>query len=363
MTLEFKEDELKPMSVRPKLTTEQILNGPHVTARERIQLYSDKEFEVFIQDWLQACLSDKYTKIKRCGGAGDLGRDVIAYISDGGKWDNYQCKHYDKKLQPTDVYLELGKHIYYSYMGRFKPSESYYFVSPRGIGPKLNDLLDNVKNLKKELVNSWDSYCLKKITSSAEVKLDGSFKDYLEKFDFSIFKEYQIETIIEEFSVTKYYPSRFGGGLNTTRENIPKPPDKIDSTEFSYVAKLFEVYGEKLNQVITSKNDLNKFKNELSHFERQRVAYYSAESLKEFSRDNLHSQLDYNSLLQEFYTMIVNVVDSNFSTGWDRLCKAIEVSGSIVIDKHPLKSEMDQQDRNGICHQLANEKDDIKWKE
>ena len=49
-----------------------------------------------------------------------MGVDVAAFLkspqfSDG--WHNYQCKHYDHSLYPSDIWVEIGKIIYYSHQG------------------------------------------------------------------------------------------------------------------------------------------------------------------------------------------------------------------------------------------------------
>ncbi len=47
-------------------------------------------------------------------GPGDRGRDVIGFEHDTAEdpWDNYQCKQYEKKLEPADIYSEIGKLVY-----------------------------------------------------------------------------------------------------------------------------------------------------------------------------------------------------------------------------------------------------------
>ncbi|MFF5995186.1 hypothetical protein AAGS61_10565 [Lysinibacillus sp. KU-BSD001] len=81
-----------------------------------------------------------------------MGRDVIGYLkysqNDEAEWDNYQCKHYDKALTPQVALLEVGKLCYYTFIGEFTVPKNYYFVSSRGIGPKLAKLIDNPERLK-----------------------------------------------------------------------------------------------------------------------------------------------------------------------------------------------------------------------
>ena len=62
--------------------------------------YDATEWEIFISEW-QKGLSG-YTSVKRLGGSGDQGRDVIGLCSSAGcqgVWDNYQCKHYESRFR------------------------------------------------------------------------------------------------------------------------------------------------------------------------------------------------------------------------------------------------------------------------
>jgi len=44
---------------------------------ERVRLFSPSQWECFVQEWGDS-LRDEYELVERCGGAGDMGRDVIA---------------------------------------------------------------------------------------------------------------------------------------------------------------------------------------------------------------------------------------------------------------------------------------------
>lgn len=70
-----------------------------------------------------------------------MGIDVAGFVDDKrlqGVWDNYQCKHYDHAIRPSDVWAEFGKVIWYSYKGEYTAPRCYYFVSPRGAGTSLS---------------------------------------------------------------------------------------------------------------------------------------------------------------------------------------------------------------------------------
>jgi hypothetical protein len=78
-----------------------VVSGPPVHPEDRIKLFSDQQWELFIQEWVDS-LRAEYDLIQRCGDAGAMGRDVIATVKGGhGAWGNYQCKHYCDSLKPS----------------------------------------------------------------------------------------------------------------------------------------------------------------------------------------------------------------------------------------------------------------------
>src|SRR5437899_9042667 len=105
---------------QPALTADVVAAGPVIPALDRLRLMSDKQWETFVLEWAYS-LKTKYATVELCGGAGDLGRDVIGIVVVGqaDPWDNFQCKHYDHALQPNDIWLELGKLCYYSAIGEY----------------------------------------------------------------------------------------------------------------------------------------------------------------------------------------------------------------------------------------------------
>jgi len=60
-----------------------------------------------------------------------MGRDILvigADTKDG--WDNYQCKHYQSRLAPSDVWIEFGKLVYYTHLGEYTYARRCHFVAP-----------------------------------------------------------------------------------------------------------------------------------------------------------------------------------------------------------------------------------------
>ncbi|MEQ9319858.1 MAG: hypothetical protein RIF41_11915, partial [Polyangiaceae bacterium] len=147
-------------------------SGPTIPPIERIKLYSAETWEEFITEWVDS-LRDKYSNVEKCGGAGDMGRDIVAISSkDASTWDNYQCKHYAKPLKPSEVWVEFGKLIYYTKRGDYAYPRKYFFVAPQGCGTTLSNLLKMPEKLKADLLTNWERHCKDKITKTESVELD-----------------------------------------------------------------------------------------------------------------------------------------------------------------------------------------------
>jgi len=62
---------------------------------------NDAELERFVLRWLQVMSNPKYHSTQRFAGAGDMGRDVVGFLTKArhqGPWHNYQCKQLGRNL-------------------------------------------------------------------------------------------------------------------------------------------------------------------------------------------------------------------------------------------------------------------------
>ena len=99
----------------------EIRSGPPIVPIERIKLFSASDWEGFVNEWVSSL--DAYALVERASGPGDMGCDVIATLDPtltDGPWDNYQCKHYDHPLAPSDIWIELAKLCYFTFTGAFR---------------------------------------------------------------------------------------------------------------------------------------------------------------------------------------------------------------------------------------------------
>ena len=127
----------------------------------------------------------EYARVERRGGAGDMGRDMIAIVDTGrASGTNFSASTTARRLRPTIVWTELGKLVYYTRRGDYTYPRRYCFVAPQGAGPKLSNLLKKPEKLRAGLLENWDAHCRTKITATETIELDAALRDYIAGLDF-----------------------------------------------------------------------------------------------------------------------------------------------------------------------------------
>lgn len=346
---------IKPKTPSHVSSPSHVHSGVPVPKVVRIRNFSPDEWEEFVEEWASS-LGVTYVKVRRFGGAGDLGVDIAGFCSDQGflgDWDNFQCKRYDHSLRPADIWVEIGKIIYYSHIGEYKPPRRYYFVCSQGIGTSLEKLLSTPGRLKERMLENWDKHCLHGITSIAPVALSGVLREYFDSFDFSIFSSRSPVEIIEEHSRTGFHTVRFGGGL-PARPIPGLPPEAPAKEESNYIRKILDAYGDYLGADLVDSAALDPHDSLKRDYLRQRERFYHAESLKNFARDNV-PEGTFSALQDEIYHGVVDVCENFHANGFERMKATIAQAAIVAATSNPLVSAMKTQDRQGICHQLANE--------
>ncbi len=348
------------------------LNKPHIDLElygadtniapiDKVHIMDEDSFEQFTLEWLFGCKKAKYSSIKRIGGTGDKGRDVVGYYSDGAV-DYYQCKHYNTGLAPTNYYLELGKLCYYTYKGEIPVPKEYFIIASNDVGSSLQDLIDNPPKLLDNLIKNWDSYCKSKITKTEDVLLGKPLLDYINSFDFTIIKTYPIAQIVDEYLDTIYGNIRFGG----RRLNFPaplKPTDTIEVVEMPYISALLEAYSDELKVKIDTAKSLEAYGHYFKHLNRQRKDYYSAETIRRFVRDTLTDSQQFDILKEEIYNGIIDTHEQKYDSGYKRLVEDLKQASVTNTSKSMLDSKLHcigNSERKGVCHMLVND-EKLRW--
>lgn len=348
-----------PKAPPPGLASDIVAAGLPVHPEDRVRLFSAEQWERFVQEWVDS-LRAEYELVERCGGAGDMGRDIIATVKGGkGVWDNYQCKHYQKALAPGDVWIELGKLAYYTLKSEYSYPRAYFFVAPQGVGPSLSNLLKKPHALRDGLLANWDKECRTEITTTEVVECDAAMKAHIARLDFSIFQTKPLLRIIEEHAKTRWYAARFGGGLPLRPEPLA-PPNVPAASEAVFVGELRLAYAQHLKQDVKDLDAALAGRDDLrEHFHDARVEFYSAEGLRTFSRDTL-PQGEFEKLQDEVHSGIKDDVRGAHADGYQRVLAVVKTARALQLTSNPLTTRIHTRDRGGICHQLAND-GKIRW--
>lgn len=332
--------------------------GVPIPKVQRLKIISADDWEMIVEQWAST-LKEKYSHIQRMGGSGDKGIDVVGFYYKydfQSEWENYQCKHYKNPLTPSDVTVEIGKIIYYSFKNEYKPPQAYFFVAPLDIGTALSNLIGNPQQLKADVKKHWDNRCKTIITKTEEIKLEGNLLTYFESFDFSIFDSISPRELLEGHAKTPFHSTYFGGGL-PARGVVKPPPSELHESEFRYISQMIEAYSDFEEEEISNFEGLSDDLKE--DFNRQRERYYHTESLRNFARDNV-PEGTFDNLKDEIYQGVIDKCNSNHANGLIRMRETLNHSSILGLTASPLIKVLKQQDRMGMCHHLSNE-DKLKW--
>ena len=361
-------ENIDPKSASAMPTAAQVSGGIPIPAVRLLQVMSSDEWEVFTEEWLSFHKANgTYQSIKRFSGPGDAGLDVVAFKAKEGfakPWDSYQCKHYHHALTPGDVYGEIGKIIYHSFW-RTPPfnqlchlPQRHVFIAPFGVGITLGRLLKDPGRLKEQVRAKWESHCAPGIGAGIEAPLKGEFLAYFDAFDFAMFEDRTAVELVEEHAKTVFHAARFGGGL-PPRGEPDAPPAEPTEAESLYLRKLLDAYGDHLGQLVAACEELPTHSGLKGHYNRQRVLFYSAESLRNFARDRTPPRT-FDSLQEDVYNGVIDICEAAHSDALERLRKAVSAAGQLDVSGNALVGVTMVADKQGICHQLANN-DRLTW--
>lgn len=331
-------------------------------ANKLIRTYNDEEWEAFIREWQVGLKKHNgYVEVKRMGGGGDLGRDVVGLCSaDGfeGVWDNYQCKHYDKPLPTNRAVEDAGKVIFHAHQGAYAPPRRCMFVAPRMVSTELRELLLNPSKFRTEVLSTWDQRIAKKVKSGENHLLVGALKTYAENYDFTTFGYATLDEVLDAHRLTGYWAERFHGFLPPPPSGMV--PDSITVGEAVYVSRLLEVYEEMEGNPIASPEALaTEHSVHAEHLYKQRVRFFDADYFAHHYRDSTAS-----GTVEDFEEQIYDAVEPALTyltrTGHERLCKALETAGS-CNPAGLLAPQAKVRVKQGVCHQLAN-RNRLRWR-
>ena len=332
--------------------------GAWIDPLRRLSTFDDGEFETFVLQWINGHLKGKYSEVQRRGAAGDKGRDIVAWIDPPGspkrRWDLYQCKHYKDSLAPHEFHVELAKLCFYVERGDYTLPQNYFIVTHQGVGNALQDLIDAPLKLVQSLKDNWATQCESKITRGQKVTLTGKLLDFVNKIDLSIVHTISPHDLIEQHSHTRYHSYVFGTKLKP-RPPVPPPPKEVQAKETVYVGAMYTAFAEHLRTPTCDLASISARKYLRSTFDHARVCFYSAESLKEFSRETWPDDSCFNAIADVIHQGVMFTLTDNHSDGYQRLRAVCVTAMTVPVDPALPLGDPLPNDRIGICHQLAND--------
>lgn len=317
---------------------------------EKILTYSPGEWETFAEEALTYC--GEYREVSNLGGASDQGRDLCAHVDDE-IWDLYQCKHYRNPLTPSVIWPELGKLMYYTDKGTYTRPRRYRFVSPRGVGPKLYDLLRNPSQLRAGLVNAWDSSVRDAITNAQPIELTEALRQHVHDYDFTSIFYVPPSKLIGWHLESPYAPLRFNAPL-PQRPSPDSPPHKPDATEARYLQQLITCYCEHAGAGSSPSSVLEPGTRYEHHLTRARVAFYSALGLERFSIESVPPGA-FQQLTDSVFSGVIDTAESTYPDGFARVLATIKTAQELQLASEVLHERLRVDDRHGICHKLVND--------
>ncbi len=318
-----------------------------------VLMLDDDELERFVRDWV-ARKEGSYFECVRFSGAGDLGRDVVGFLSSArheGDWHNYQCKQYSKRL-PADVGIrEIGKILRNAHEGHFTAPAKYLFIAPRGVTRNLERLIFNPSTFRDTLLGDWDKYCATSIAANSTVPLGAELRSFIEGYDFSRISRVGLDDILDDPEVTPVLTKWFGADPGPApRGEVPK---SVDDSELPYIGHLLDAYGDRDGRRYANYSEIVDHADHGRHFARQRERFYDAEAFERFYRDNTEKHV-LETFESDVYHGVVDVCEAQHD---DKLrcvdavmTRAAGVALSGVLAQHarvPVKQ--------GVCHHFANE--------
>jgi hypothetical protein len=331
---------------------------PIISPERHIIALSANELEKFAREW--AMLKTGYYEVDRFSGAGDMGRDVVGYLTKDrheGPWHNYQCKQYGKAVSLDVGLRELGKILYFAHQGEFTAPTKYFFVAPKGVARTLRTYVSKPSELKKALVENWEKYCASGITKNKVIPLTGPLKAFIQAWDFSNVTVISVDAILDDPAGKILMAKRF--------KEDPAPPPKgvvpgnLEAREMPYVQQLIDAYGERDKCSYPDHEAVKGHDDHGPHLTMQRERFFAADAFNRFYRDNTMTE-EINLLHDDIFHGVAGVHGAKHDDSLTRadavLSQAANIQPSGVLSRHarvPVKQ--------GICHHFANE-GKLKWR-
>jgi hypothetical protein len=319
---------------------------------------NDAELEQFCRAWVER--KSGYLEVKRYAGTGDLGRDVVGFLTDqrhDGEWDNYQCKQYRSGVAQTQGLLAIGKVLYWAWKGEFTAPRRFFFVAPKGLARKLDGLIDKPTELTKALLDNWHTVCAKNITKKATITLDASLRAFIEAYNCKNIHSIDIDQVMADSAVKPLLIEKFGADPGAYPPAVV--PIDVENAEMRYIQELVDAYGERAKTPFSDHQAILDNEEHGSDLRRQRDRFFEADAFQKFYRDNTSAPV-----IAGFRKDIhFGVVDGWNAAATDTLARVETVmkQAGTITPAGPLAKYAHVPVKQGMCHHFVND-GEMSWK-
>lgn len=116
-----------------------------------------------------------------------------------------------------------------------------------------------------------------------------------------------------------------------------------------------EAISETVGETVADEPALHPYPKEAALFRRSRLTFYCAENLRELARDSMANVAFFESLVQEFADGLYHTYNAPAASGLARLSTTVQAAQNLQLAGHMLNPHVLANDREGMCHQLAND--------
>lgn len=319
----------------------------------RIYELPAERLEAFVDEWIS--LKKKlYVQTERWSGPGDLGRDVVGYLTDHrheGPWHNYQCKQLQKNLTKPGAILEIGKILMHAAEGAYSLPSRYVFVAPRGVVRDVKDLISHPEKFRQAVIDSWDAYCRDRLVDGTVVPLTPEIREKIHAFDFKSVEALDAGKLEKDPDIRPVLVKWFDDDPGPAPRGVV--PTEIQSEESSYIRQLLDAYGERIGTPFADTVAALEHERWGEHFRNQRARFFEAASFKRFYRDS--TPADYIEAFED--DIYHGVIDIHGADHVDTLTRVEKVmsQAAVVQPSGVLARHARVQVKQGVCHHFANE--------
>jgi len=318
---------------------------------------TDSELEDLIKKWL-AKLAETYVGFERPTASADMGRDAVGFLTSGrydGKWDNYQCKHLKSPLGKAEFATELGKIFYHADRGEFVLPTKYIFVCPHSAVRDVKKLIDRPSLIADFLIDNWDTYCLKGISTS-ECPLTPTLAAAIRGYQFQNVELWKASELVEKPQMRAVLHEHLDiDPGEAPRVLVTDVPEEVTDDEDNFVKQLVAVFSAASGLKFQSYSEVVADATYGHQIINARRRYLERQAFRRHFRDNLlTSHID--GVDQDVYDTVFDRYLALASAPlYERLTTIMGIASTA-----PVSSALGRHNRvtpsvkQGVCHHFAN---------